>query len=260
MSRIASINCPLSDCTLAVDNAENIRNSDDKTLLINKLSTATIAPSPRKNVRSSAKQISYAAATDAVEKAPSARRERVVGGTRKVNVRTVATMLEEHSACALDTHIFVKPVSPFSTPRRNDPYSPCLLNSRCSPEDSFYACYCNAVVPESDVAEAAAPAGLTSTPVRTRTAGQKVTTLGEATHNLLEMLSLISTPSKSSYGVTPVRPTEELSPSSSPEHSVSPSQLQQLAVPSASTRVVRKVVSCNVDRTSGRPVPKPKTA
>ncbi|KPA82347.1 hypothetical protein ABB37_03436 [Leptomonas pyrrhocoris] len=261
MSRIAPVTCPLSDCTLAVDNAENIRNSNDKALLLHKVSVSAIAPSQRRNARSSPTQVSHVVASvDATEKTPSARRERVVGGTRKVNARTVATTLasvslEEHRPSALDVHVFAKPFTP-ATPRRNDPYSPCLLNSPCTPEDTFYACYGDA---EAVATEATPTASLMNTPVCTRTAGQKPSTLGETTRNLLEMLSLISTPNKSPCGAKPVRPTESQSPRpSSPERAASPSQQQP--VPSSSTRVVRKVVCCNVDRTSGRPVPKPKAA
>lgn len=259
MSRIATVNCPLSDCTLVVDNAENIRNSNDKVLLglkaeIAAAAAAVVAPSLRKQHVRSAKQPAVAA--DRLEKAPSMRREGVVGAARKVNARTVVTTapasLEAHRPSALDMHVFAKPFTPaVSTPRRNDPYSLCLLQSPCTPEDGFYACYCDAAA----VAEAE-PVSPLRTPVRSLNTGK--TTLGETTRNLLEMFSLASTPSKSPCGVTPSRSTEATpqSPAATPERATTTS-----AAPAAtSTRVVRKVVSCNVDRTSGRPVPKPRAA
>jgi hypothetical protein len=262
MSCVASVNCPLSDCTLAVDNAENIRNSNDKALLGLKVDTTAailIAPSTRKNAHSN----NAVNAAVGAEKAPSVRRASAVGSTRKVNARTVAvaassasTTLEVHRPSALDLHIFAKPFTPCSTPRRNDPYSLCLLNSPCTPEDSFYACY-SETAPVA-VVESEAVAASMQTPVRScgTSAGSTShkATLGETTRNLLDMFSLVSTPSKSPCCVTPVRPTEVSTTASptSPERAASPPS----PVPSA--RVVRKVVSCNVDRTSGRPVPKPK--
>lgn len=244
MSHVSAVSCPLSDCTLAVDNAENIRNSSDKVLL--GLKADVVAPSPRKNARNA--KYANTAATIVVEKAPSVRREHVVGpNTRKSNARTVTVVaaaptlasaaLEAHRPSALDMHVFAKPFTPSATPRRNDPYSLCLLSSPCTPEDGFYACYCDVTAIEAETADSL------HSPVRpAHAAAQKAATLGDTTRNLLEMLSLVSTPSKST-----LTSPERIAPSPQP-------------TPSTSTRVVRKVVCCNVDRTSGRPVPKPKAA
>lgn len=258
MSRIAVANCPLSDCTLAVDNAENIRHCNDKLAQGLKLTftDAIIAPSPRKCLRGATSTSHNIAIT---EKSPSVRRERVLTGSRRVNAHTIAVagepsaLLEAHRPSALDVHIFAKPFTPASMPHRNDPYAPCLLNSPCTPEDSFYACYCD--VTDSRETTPEETSSVLHTPVRPSTAGVKPT-LGETTRNLLEMFSLVSTPSKSPSRVTPVRPTEAVSASASPERAASTPPLP----PTTSSRVVRKVVGCNVDRTSGRPVPKPRTA
>lgn len=259
MSRIATGSCPLSDCTLAVDNAENIRNSNDKALQGLKVDTLSlIVPSPRKTARS----VKTVSGVVAAEKAPSVRRGRVSAGGCKVLTTTTtanaadgaaqATALEVHRPSALDVHVFAKPFIPLSTPHRNDPYSLCLLNSPCTPEASFFACYADT----AEVSEVAEAASAMHTPVRGY-AGSQRSTLGETTRNLLEMFSLISTPSKSPCRVTPVRVTEAVSACSSLERAASP-PLSPPQPPTTSTRVVRKVVNCNVDRTSGRPVPKPR--
>lgn len=261
MSRIAVGNCPLSDCTLAVDNAENIRNSNDKALQGLKADTlAVLAPSPRKAARNT-KNISGVVA--AAEKVPSVRRGRVAAGGCKVTTTTTvsmsesaaaavaATTLEAHRPSALDVHVFAKPFTP-ATPHRNDPYSLCLLNSPCTPEASFFACYADT----TELSEMAETASAMHTPVRSYPGSQRPT-LGETTRNLLEMFSLISTPSKSPNRATPVHTTE----APSVERDASPPLSPPLPTTTTnSTRVVRKVVTCNVDRTSGRPVPKPRAA
>lgn len=281
MSRLTSAACPLSDCTLAVDNAENIRNSKDAAPLGLKVATAaTVIPStPRQRaLLRSVKAISRAAAAETVT--PSACRERVSGlayhkdVTASTTAVNTAAMMPLSAACvaycssSLDSHVFANPFTPGSTPYRNDPYSPCLLKSSCTPEESFYACYSE--VDETPAVLAVNPA---NTPIRSHVVGQKAA-LPTETQALLKLLSKATASSSPfmSPMATPLKTADsmEQSPasliaggglttapslSSTPERAASPSSRQP---PATSARVIRKVVSCGVDRTSGRPVPKPK--
>lgn len=296
MSRAVSTACPLSDCTLAVDNAENIRNSNDAALLgLKGGSAAAVASTPRaRALLRSVKALSRSVGTSdaACAAAPSPRRERVSGTGRTVTTTsaptaTVGVAPAEVAGAprvafrpsSLDCHVFAKPFRPASATHRNDPYSPCLLKSPCTPEDSFYACYCDAV---EETASAATPANVAlasaSTPVRSHPARQSAVTpvLPAETQALLEQLNRTSvTPARAgSPMTTPIKMvgsadqspattasmgggvTATPSASTTPERGVS--SVSQSPAPTSSARVVRKVVSCGVDRTSGRPVPRPK--
>ncbi|CAJ1007860.1 hypothetical protein Q4I28_003173 [Leishmania naiffi] len=280
MSRLSPATCPLSDCTLAVDNAENIRNSKDVSLLALKVAANAVAipstPRQRALLRS-AKVMSCSAAAEAVTS--PACRERISGTTHNTNVTASTAVVNTaagmppfstsavYRSSSLDCYVFAKPFTPASTLHRNDPYSPCLLKSACSPEDSFYACY-------SEVDEALAVVAMNpaNTPTRLPVVCQTAA-LPSETQALLELLSktTVSSPCMSPM-TAPMKMCDsaEQSPaslaaggglttapslSSTPERAASPSSRQPCA---ASARVIRKVVSCGVDRTSGRPVPKPK--
>ncbi|KAG5468737.1 hypothetical protein CUR178_01572 [Leishmania enriettii] len=278
MSRVASAACPLLDCTLAVDNAENIRNSKDAALSGLKAAVATAAvqctPRQRALMRSMKATNSSAAAAETV--APSVRRERISGATHRTNVAPATAVVNAAAAVPLSStgvafssslvgsYIFTKP----STLHRNDPYAPCLLESTCTPEESFYACYCE--VNEAPAVLAATP---TSTPIRSHVASQPAALptqtqallelLSKATASFSHSLSPLMTPSKGFDSVdrSPASLaaggglTTTPSLASTPERIASPPSRQP---PTASARVIRKVVCCGVDRTSGRPVPKPK--
>ncbi|GET92339.1 hypothetical protein, unknown function [Leishmania tarentolae] len=280
MSRLTSAACPLSDCTLAVDNAENIRNSKDAVLLGLKVSTAaTVIPStPRQRaLLRTVKAVSRSAAADTIT--PSASLDRVSGFAHYEHVAAsltaanTAAVMPPSCACAaycsssLDNHVLAKSFTSAS-PHRNDPYSPCLLKSSCTPEDSFFACYSD--VDETPAVVAMNPA---NTPIRSHVVCQK-SALPTETQALLKLLSKATTslsPFMSPMR-TPLKTTDSMEHSpasftavgglttapslaSTPERAASPSSRQ---LPTTSARVIRKVVSCGVDRTSGRPVPKPK--
>ncbi|KAG5467917.1 hypothetical protein LSCM4_01003 [Leishmania orientalis] len=278
MSRVASATCPLLDCTLAIDNAENIRNSKDAALsgLKAAVATAAVRSTPRqrallRNVKATNRS---AAAAETV--APSERRERISGATHRTNVAPATAVVNAAAAVPLSStgvafssslvgsYIFTKP----PTLHRNDPYAPCLLESACTPEESFYACYCE--VNEAPAVLAATP---TSTPIRSHVVSQPAA-LPAQTQALLELLSkaTVSFSHSLSPMMTPIKGFDSVDQSpaslaagggltttpslaSTPERFASPPSRQP---PTASARVIRKVVCCGVDRTSGRPVPKPK--
>ncbi|KAG5494008.1 hypothetical protein JKF63_01841 [Porcisia hertigi] len=280
MSRVAPSTCPLSDCTLAVDNAENINNSKGAALLGLKAATAAAAVVPStprgRALLRSVKAISRSAAAGRVT--PCVRSE--VFPVAKCNASpTPAKAVEDADAAtplpyrlvdcgsSLDSHVFAKPFTPALTVHRNDPYSLCLVKSVCTPEDSFYACYGEAV--EAPVAMVN-PA---STPIRTHTVCQ-ATALPAETQALLDILSKATTSSfqcaspnaksmKASDSVeqSPVPSVTAGGLTTTPSLTSTPERILSFfshQVPATPARVIRKVVSCGVDRTSGRPVPKPK--
>ncbi|KAK7196814.1 hypothetical protein NESM_000621900 [Novymonas esmeraldas] len=303
MSRLAAAAavCPLSDCTLAADNAENIRNRSDAA--VPKVKTVvTAAASPRtsrarallRNVKS-IKGSSADVATAAVEESTlSVRREPSTSISRHSSFATTPSTRVScaavvplsappatHRPSPLDCHVFAKPFTPAATPRRHDPYSPCLLKSPCTPEDGFYACYCP--VEEEETEEEEATAAAAAVVVTELTASHTpvqhhmfcpTPTLPAETRALLEMLSKTSTAALlcMSPSETPVKAADsvvEYSPvpssaagglSAAPSPSSTPNRGASLAQTpiDAGTRVIRKVVCCGVDRTSGRPVPKPR--
>ncbi|KAG5468316.1 hypothetical protein LSCM1_02296 [Leishmania martiniquensis] len=285
MSRITSAACPLSDCTLAVDNAENIRNSKDAALSGLKAAAATataVRSTPRQRaLLRNVKAMNRSAAAAAAEMiTPPARHERVSGATRTSSATPVTAVVTADAVVPLSStsaafssplmsfHIFAKPFTPGPTWHRNDPYAPCLLKSTCTPEDSFYACYC-----EMEETPAVLAVNLTNTPIRPHAVSQAAA-LPAQTQALLQLLSKPAASSSLCLSpmTTPMKESDsaEQSPASlaagggltttpslasTPERIASPPSRQP---PTTSARVIRKVVSCGVDRTSGRPVPKPK--
>ncbi|KAG5491699.1 hypothetical protein JIQ42_01605 [Leishmania sp. Namibia] len=278
MSRVASATCPLLDCTLAVDNAENIRNSKNAALsgLKAAVATAAVRSTPRQRALLRNVKAANRSAVAAETVAPSARRERISGATHRTNIAPATAVVNAAAAVPLSStgvafssslvgsYIFTKP----STLHRNDPYAPCLLESTCTPEESFYACYCE--VNETPAVLAATP---TSTPICSHVVNQPAP-LPAQTQALLELLSKATASFSHSLSpmMTPIKGFDSVDQSpaslaagggltttpslaSTPERIPSPPSRQP---PTASARVIRKVVCCGVDRTSGRPVPKPK--
>lgn len=215
---------PLSDCTVAIDNAENILNRSEKYSTHTK---ATVSQTTRTKEKSSIQR---------------GRGDTEAGRTTPSKSPLAFVSLRPQSL-SLNSTPWTPPALNYV---RNDPYSPCLMMSPCTPEESFYACYTEAAAPSvvrGAGKEAAMP--LTAAPDKTQgSALDAPSTVAVAAHP--------TTPVQVLQAVTPQTPLKA-KPNSPPNScAVTPSAKAH----EAPARVVRKVVRYGIDRTSGRPIPK----
>lgn len=217
-------NCPLSDCTSAVENADNIYNT------VSLLKTATAGVKP------------YASSA------------------------TLLSPLSTKGQSA-SSYTFARPaplqlVQSHSLPSfsRHDPYSPCIIHSPWSAEESFFACYTASEEPAAEPVPAVeANKGASVKPAEVVAAAQVSTGVAAQLPSTRrsparQPQQQTATTAHGAVDATPVgssssgdEPRSRAGSASSP---VTPPQQQQQP-----TRVIRTVVGCGVDRTSGRPIP-----
>lgn len=221
---------PLSDCTNAIDNAENISSNRQFTYKLQKPYSSVDAA---QNVK---------AMLDRALSATQQQQEREAGA-RPLPLQLLS---------------ITKPSSP-SSPMRHDPYSPCIVSSPMSAYDSFMASYADQVVegcePVATVQPTAtAPKSTTCTvpaPRSATAAAQQQQQQQQSRNNESQGQTRLATPEK-----TPASLQVSVDGGvSSTNTSITTTSHSSSSSPNVNRTVVKTVVRCNIDRTSGRPIP-----
>lgn len=127
-----------------------------------------------------------------------------------------------------------------SSPMRHDPYSSCIVNSPMTPYDSFvasYADYC-------DPAELATP-----------TAATRSGCAVPAPRSALFAAQQQPLPPVAEKASTPPHVSQDGGASSTNTSVTNNSSNSAATTPVANRTIVKTVVSCSIDRTTGRPIP-----